>query len=319
MARTVRRLRGWQGLVLLAGMQGGVAWGEVTFYVQREGSTDTGAAQFATQVGVADHLDFDGAGDQRDGTPVTSLPLTNGRLSLEGQWTNSFTPYTFSSTEFSSPGQVFGRAIFVGHHCVMRPSPDTALWAMGFWVFDDGNKADSVYRLEVVETDGARAEMVLRNDLPLDEYGYEVEGFVGVVSAKGIAEISVTALDATSGVDVGDGFEIDTLTVLATSLGVPPPPQVLPPPPPPPLETPPPTTQPDDGGVDSGSGGDVDDDDDEGPVNPPSHGNCHDSHPRCHPRPPCRGHVPSHCAKPEPKPGPQPKPASNCRPRDGRR
>lgn len=309
MSRMVWRLRGWQGVVLLAGLPGGLAQGAVTFYVQRAGSADTGAAQFASQVGDADHLDFDGAGDQRDRTPVTSLPLANGRLYIEGHWTDSFTPYTFSSTEFSSPGQVFGRAIFVGHRCVIRPSPDTALWAIGFWVFDDGRAADSVYRVEVVETDGARAEVVLGNDQPLNEYGYEIEGFVGVVSAGGIAEVSVTSLDVDSGVDVGDGFELDTLTVLATSLGMPPPPQVLPPPPPVEL---PPTTQPDDGDDDDGSGSDADDD---GPADPPRHGNCHGSHSRCHPRPSGHHHGRPHCAKPKP----QPIPAPNRRPRDGRR
>ncbi len=185
----------------------------VEVFVERHGSTDTGAALFVEQAGQVVVEDFDDPDRFDPDTPVRVLQMGSVELSVESEWNGSYTPVVFSSTEFEFENRFSGQALVVGTRLTLTADRGQIPRAIGFWVFDDDRAQDSAYRIEILECSGDAWVLVLENDIDLNENLHELEGFVGVVSDVGIARMTITAIDPETGEPNGDLFEIDNVMV----------------------------------------------------------------------------------------------------------
>ncbi len=189
---------------------------DVTFFLQREGSPDdNGRALFIEAIGDYAEQDFEDPALGADGARLSTIPVGDFQLEIYASLSDGtpYYPFLFSSSEFDVEGKLYHLALVCGSTSTLTLQPDQLLGAFGAWIFDDGNRLDSAYLIEVTELDGNTQQAVLENEIPLNDYNFEIEGFFGVVSDVGIAELSITAIDPATGQIHLDVFEIDHLMV----------------------------------------------------------------------------------------------------------
>lgn len=188
----------------------------VSFFIERFGSTDNGEARFLAAAGTVQAEGFEDPIRFPEGAAVPILPFGGISLALDGVSTGGpFVPVVFFSEEFAFPGRFFGKALVSGTHLVLSAGGGEVPRAIGLWIFDDDNGLDSAYSITVEECDGSIATANLENQIPLNPFGHELEGFVGAVSAVGIASLTITAIDPVTRLPNGDLFEIDELRLAA--------------------------------------------------------------------------------------------------------
>ncbi|MFQ5620148.1 MAG: hypothetical protein ACE5FR_14385 [Rhodospirillales bacterium] len=186
------------------------ARGDVTFYLQREGSPDdTGFALFLQRLDRFQEQDFEGPAFEPDGLEVPRLAFGPIRLRLTRPFEPPLQPFIFSSDEFDAPGRFFHRSLVGGVALTITAEGGKRPRALGLWIFDDTKALDSAYLVEVTEANGAVSEIVLENEIGPNIHGHEIEGFVGAVSRKGIAEMRIIAIDPLTGRPQPDAFETD--------------------------------------------------------------------------------------------------------------
>jgi len=188
----------------------------VSFFIERFGSTDNGEARFLAAVGTVRTEGFEDPTRFPAGAQVPSLPVGSISLALDSVSSGGpFIPVVFFSEEFAFPGRFFSKALVSGTHLVLSSGVGEVPRAIGLWIFDDNNGLDSAYSITVEECDGTIATTELENHIPLNPFGHELEGFVGAVSAVGILSLTITAIDPVTRLPNGDLFEIDELRVAA--------------------------------------------------------------------------------------------------------
>lgn len=197
------------------------ALGEVVFYVDRHGSPDDSAhAAFCDAIGLPLEQDFEDPALGPDMTVLSSLPI--GYLDLQLNCTlfddTPLPPYLFSSPEFDVEGRFQGRALVVGTRLLVTVPQNQDVRAFGTWIFDDGRALDSAYLAQVTEIDGSVWAVLLENEIPLNVYGHEIEGFIGVFSDIGIRQVTITSVDPATGEAQPDGFEIDQVMAVGAVL-----------------------------------------------------------------------------------------------------
>ncbi len=191
------------------------ASGEVTFYIQREGSIeDTGHADLIDLLAAYDEVDFEDEGLAPLHGEVPELWFDDLGLLVEGDWAGPYVPTIVTSSEFNEEGKVWQRALLAGFGLTIRPAEGTRLHAFGLWIFDDGKSVDSAYLMQAEDEDGAIWEAVLENEIPQNPHNHEIEGFIGVYSDAGLVSVTVTPLDPITGEIVVDVFEADHWIVL---------------------------------------------------------------------------------------------------------
>ena len=203
----------WPAVVLLVLAPRAWAGAEVTVFVERFGSDDVGATLFLERVGVVVVEDFDDRDRFDLGTRVPVLELGAVKLSLESDWNGPYVPEIYRSTEYEFEDRFFDQGLIGGVTLRLIADRGQVPRALGMWVFDDNHALDSAYLIEVLECDGTAWAWVLENEIGMNEYGHELEGFVGVVSDVGIARMTITAIDPVTGEPNGDLFEIDNVVV----------------------------------------------------------------------------------------------------------
>ena len=202
-------------LTALALSDPAAVYGEIEFFLQREGSEDVGFDQFVETARDIQEQDFEGPEFAPDGVSVPVLGFVDLEFELFGELAGPFTPRTFSSTEFDAEGRFFGRALFAGIGLTASVSSYELPHAVGMWLFDDKSTFDAVYLIGVTETDGSMSWVILENEIARNSKGHEIEGFVGVTSNIGIVEMTITPLDDVTGDVVPNFLEIDHWLVVS--------------------------------------------------------------------------------------------------------
>lgn len=204
------------------------AGAEVTFFLQPEQSGLDGEARYLEAIALGKHLgsyalvDFDDLDAYPRDSEVHALWADDVFCRLQADIAGSILaptghtgPYIFNpSGYYVWPGRAFFSTLVMGDRMTLLFDEDhPRAGAVGFWIFDDQRSLDSIYRVDVLETCGGQATTFLANDIPRDADGYEIEGFVGIVSDVGIRRVVVTPVDPVSRVPHSDIFEIDYLTI----------------------------------------------------------------------------------------------------------
>lgn len=192
----------------------------IRVFLEPFGSDSTGELDFLDAVTLDERMGdgqvvlFDDLEKWPQNEVVASLVADSVEMAMLGD-TNRGAPFIFHPADFYHwEGQVFGGTLVMGPVARLVPLPSSEpLGAVGFWIFDDGNLRDSVYQVDVLDACGHSATAIVENDVGRVA-GYEVEGFVGVVSDCGIVQVTVTALNMDTREAWDDPFEIDTLTVV---------------------------------------------------------------------------------------------------------
>ncbi|HPF41290.1 MAG TPA: hypothetical protein P5081_12635 [Phycisphaerae bacterium] len=166
------------------------------------------------RLGAGETLDFDDLSQWPTNTIVPSVTAAGCEVALFGN-TNHAAPFVFHPTGFYHwENQMFEGTLVMGSVARLVPLQSGGrVGAIGFWIFDDGYFKDSLYRVDVTDACGNTTTEYLENGVPRVS-GYEVEGFVGVVSRCGITSVTVTSLDSATGEPWDDPFEIDYLTIV---------------------------------------------------------------------------------------------------------
>jgi len=190
-----------------------------TIYLESFGGESTGNDDFLAAIAaherlgthetlLFDDLDVWPANEQVPAVTADSVQVAVLTQTAKGG------PFIFHpATFFQWEDQVFGGALVAGSGARVAPlRAGAAAGAIGFWIFDDGNLRDSIYYITVTDVCGNVVDAVVENDTPRVS-GYEVEGFFGVISQYGIAEVVITALNSATGEPWADPFELDYLTL----------------------------------------------------------------------------------------------------------
>ncbi len=190
--------------------------GDVAFYFQREGSPDdVGEALFGEEAGALAVQDFEDPELGPDGADLTVLPVGDVEFGLSAAYPDGepFMPFKWYVPSFYFEDKLYATVLVSFSSLTFTPQSEQPVRALGAWVYDDGGALDSAYRIDVAELDGATSHAVLENEIPLDGSYHEIEGFFGVVSDVGIAEVTITAIDPVSGEANPDTFEVDHVRV----------------------------------------------------------------------------------------------------------
>lgn len=193
----------------LLGLFAATAHARVWFYVEPEGSANNAAAGFREAAGPLAEFDFEDPAFGPSGSEVPVLPLAGADLLLDAYDAGPYVPTVWNSREFDDPGRFENRALYVGSTVTIRFTGLHKLRSFGAWIFDDRRAYDAAYLVTVTERNGQTFAVRLENDRPLNAWGHEIEGFVGVISTAGLAEITITAIDPESGAAIPDEIELD--------------------------------------------------------------------------------------------------------------
>ncbi len=188
-------------------------------FLEPFGSDSTGSTDFIDAIdneerlSAGDTILFDDLGVFPNNEVVMAMTVNSVELALFGN-TNRGAPFIFHPSSFYHwEGQMYEGTLVMGSEARMTPlQSGRRMGAVGFWIFDDGNLRDAIYRVDVTDACGNTSTTIVENNVPRIG-GYEVEGFFGIVSTFGIADIRITSLDSLTGEVWSDPFEIDYLTV----------------------------------------------------------------------------------------------------------
>lgn len=167
---------------------------------------------------VVDTTEFDDPAVFPVGLQLSHLTLPSSGVKLDFSNNNGTgVPYVFrAANTFVYENAIEYQALVMGptNGRISVGAESAPVGGIGFWIFDDGSLRDSVYMIEVVDVFDQVDAFILQNDIPRVS-GYEVEGFVGVISDAPIVEVLITPLDPATLQPWNDIFEIDTLGVVA--------------------------------------------------------------------------------------------------------
>lgn len=193
---------------------------DVSFYFQREGSPDDdGEVLFGEHASDVIVQDFEDPELGPDGAEMSTVPVGDMQLNLTAVCPDGepFVPFKAYVSDFYFEYKLYATALISFSSLTFRPhlshqiDPRRRMLAIGAWIYDDGGALDSAYQIDVIELDGNAWQAVLENEIPLDSRHHEIEGFFGVISDVGIAQVTITAIDPETGQVNPDTFEVDYL------------------------------------------------------------------------------------------------------------
>jgi len=203
----------------------GSARGQFRTYVQPFGDPPAPGRTFEQAVNSLPRLlsiemeDFDDIDLYPPGLTVPELSFYDGdaSVSIETDAEDGLAYIFRSPVYFDYPGAVDYQALVMGRGTATLTisSEDHKVSGISFWIFDDGRIRDSAYLISATDCRGRTVEVVLQSNAERID-GYQMEGFFGVTSQRGLHSISITPINPATGEFQSDIFEIDSVSIIIT-------------------------------------------------------------------------------------------------------